>query len=161
MDTIAFKKFIIELDYSDKEYAGAIILINGRPLIDLVRDYELPYARECGQESIAGGYMPIYADYLLDLLTGKTKSEEYDGEIPVLICECGCEGCWDLLATVVEEESSFVPLDHLSAIVLRVLSYSMAYIVLFPVKQISGSLSPSISPMKATDGPLHNASLAI
>ncbi len=108
MDTIAFEKSIIELDYSDKEDTCATILINGRPLIDMVRDYELPYARECGQESIAGGYMPIYADYLLGLLTDQKKSEEYDGEIPVLICECGCEGCWDFLMTVIEEESAIV-----------------------------------------------------
>ncbi len=103
MDTITFEKHIIGLDYSEQEYACAMILINGRPLIDIVREYELPYARKYGQENIAGGYMPICADYLLDLLTDKKKSEEYDRETPVLICQCGCEGCWDLLMTVVQE----------------------------------------------------------
>jgi hypothetical protein len=106
VDSILFEKEIFNVD--DKELALAKIIVNGRPFIETVRDYELPYAMNHGQEDIAGGYIYVYANYLYALLTGKDKSDEYDDEIPILICQCGCEGCWDLLVSIKEEGSEIV-----------------------------------------------------
>lgn len=77
MDTITFEKEIMKVD-DNKEVAIAKIIINGKPFIETVRDYELPYARKYNQENIAGGYMYVYANYLYELLSGKQKSDEHE-----------------------------------------------------------------------------------
>ena len=108
MDRLSFKKEIVRFGYSEKAVC-AKIFINDIPLLDIVKEYELPYAKQYGQENIAGGYMSIYARYLFELLTGKAKSDEYGNEIPVLICDdCGTEGCWDLLMTVMDERADVI-----------------------------------------------------
>jgi hypothetical protein len=91
-----------------KTFVCARILINDIPLRDMVREYELPFARKCNQESIAGSYVSALAIDLYDLLTGKEKLSKSNGAIPVLTCVCGCVGCWDLLVEVEENDSQVI-----------------------------------------------------
>jgi hypothetical protein len=93
------------------------ILIDGVPLLDLVREAELPYAREEQLERakefapepaplLAGGYA-----YFGRSWTGwpsrhylgepaETAYNQEDDEIMLLGCTCGVSECWALLATI-------------------------------------------------------------
>ena len=105
-DTIKFEREIVKWGNEEKEMICAKIIINDTPLIETVRAYELPFAKKYNHENIAGGYIYNYAEYLHKLLTGEQTSQEYENEIPILICQCGCEGCWDFLVTIKESETS-------------------------------------------------------
>lgn len=108
IDKIEFEKEIVKWGAEEMELICAKIIINSTPLIETVRAYELPYANKYNQENIAGGYIYYYVDSLYKLLSGNTKPQEYENEIPILICQCGCEGCWDFLVTVEESESNIL-----------------------------------------------------
>lgn len=107
-DTIKFEREVIKWGNEELELVCARIIINDTPLIETVRTHELPYAKKYNHENIAGGYICNYAEYLHKLLSGGQKSQEYEDEIPILICQCGCEGCWDFLVTVEENETSVI-----------------------------------------------------
>jgi hypothetical protein len=105
MDTLSFERSTIKFEHGNGQmHVCASVIINGISLIEIVRTYELPYAAKYEQENIAGGYIPNASENLYSLLVEKRKSPEYQHEIPILICECGCEGCWDLLVTIDEDE---------------------------------------------------------
>lgn len=107
-DTIKFEREVVKWGDEEQELICAKIIINGTTLIETLRAYELPYAKKYNHESIAGGYIYNYAEYLHKLLSNKQNSQEYENEIPILICQCGFEGCWDLLVTVEENETSII-----------------------------------------------------
>ena len=79
-------------------------LINGRDLIAMLREVELPFATADGQPSVAGSYgglTPLEWDWIGDMIEGKpSPSELADGSIAVLACECGVTQCWPLLARI-------------------------------------------------------------
>ncbi len=79
------------------------ILINGRDIVELLKHYELPFAKKEGSESIAGAYDGLSPEALFSHLT---KPDEYDidedGKVSILECECGCEGCWPMKVKVVD-----------------------------------------------------------
>ncbi|HZK57837.1 MAG TPA: hypothetical protein VFD17_05970 [Clostridia bacterium] len=64
MDTIKFEQEIIKYDNESQKLLCAKVIINGILLMETVRAYELPYAKKYDQESIAGGYMYNFAEYL-------------------------------------------------------------------------------------------------
>ena len=65
------------------------ILIDGRDLIDILREIEGPQASADGQPDIAGTYDGLFPEQWRDL------PEQYgDGRVAVLGCVCGEVGCW-------------------------------------------------------------------
>lgn len=70
-----------------------LININGKPLIDLVRTIELPFAEQEGNPDMAGGYAwisPLECELL----------DPQETEVRLLGCTCGEIDCWPLMATV-------------------------------------------------------------
>lgn len=60
------------------------VLIDGRDLIDIVRESEARWARQDGQQQFAGSYSGLWPEFW-DALP-----EQYgDGSAAVLGCECG------------------------------------------------------------------------
>jgi len=99
---------IIAIDISEPNENGArmaIVRIDGRELLDIIRDAEQPLAAKADEPDLAGKYdyhnikdvlypsRHLLGDPIRPLL-------EYDGKISILECECGCEGCWPLIADV-------------------------------------------------------------
>jgi hypothetical protein len=89
----------------------ALIRVDGRPLLDLIREIEAPIAAEAGQPDLAGTYGYLNAvDVMAPSrhLLGRAARPllEYGEKVSVLECECGCEGCWPLLVriTVIGDE---------------------------------------------------------
>jgi hypothetical protein len=81
------------------------ILVDGRLLLDLVREAESESAANEGHPDLAGAYggLPWTANttgLLLGEASGISQTFEADqaARITLLICECGESGCWPLQA---------------------------------------------------------------
>jgi hypothetical protein len=93
---------------------GVDIFINGRNLIDMVREVELPFAQAEGHPFIAGGYMGLPIDVALwpsRQLLGEPL-ELYQGandKTVLMVCgSCGFSDCWPLQAKVAVLEDEIV-----------------------------------------------------
>ncbi len=82
------------------DYEAVEILVNGRSLIDILREVELPFATREGHPEIAGSYEGVPAEiafypsrHLLD--EPKPFLQGGEGRTIILECaECGEPGCW-------------------------------------------------------------------
>lgn len=91
----------------------ALILIDGRPLLDLIREIEAPIAAANGQPDLAGKYDYLNsADVLFPSrhLLGEPVRPllDYGEKVSVLECDCGCEGCWPLLMRITVADDSVI-----------------------------------------------------
>ena len=86
--------------HNNKEYQESEIFINGKNLIDILGEYELPYAIREGHENMAGQYIGKTPNELYLSLSGpKNKNSIY-------VCGCGEEGCWPMNISIVENENT-------------------------------------------------------
>lgn len=89
-----------------------IIYINEQNLIDLLKIYELPFAKKEGFENIAGGYDGISAETLLIHLTNPNEFDiDENGKVSILECECGCDGCWPMKTKIIELKDKIIWTD--------------------------------------------------
>ena len=107
MDLLTFEKSFEKYKDKEGEYLTVRILINGKPLLDIARDYEQPYAKRNNRDDLAGSYSvdPIY---LYRYLTDPRLRSAGSYKFPALVCECGCEGCYDLEATFIEKDNEII-----------------------------------------------------
>ena len=96
----------IEVDKTDRECPLAVIKIDGRELIEIVKEVELQITSKTSETSLAGeyAYLPLHlVKAPSNLLIGGDISpylEEENGKRSILECTCGCEGCWPLRARI-------------------------------------------------------------
>lgn len=105
MDTIAF------IDANDK--SGTRILINGRELIDIVREIEQPFAEREGHPNLPGAYGyfgPMFVFSPARHFLGEPANDWTDGagRIYVLSCNCGIPECWPLSARIEITEDKII-----------------------------------------------------
>ncbi|MFN0195895.1 MAG: hypothetical protein ACKVT0_04075 [Planctomycetaceae bacterium] len=91
----------------------AILRIDGRELLDIVRDVEAPITAKAGEADLAGKYHYLSVRDVLHpsrQLLGEPIRPllEYDGKVSILECECGCEGCWPLIMHVDVTETQVI-----------------------------------------------------
>ena len=103
MDTIHFE--IAEADEADE----LVIFINGRNLVEVLKEVEMVHARREGSLSIAGGYMGLAPEGVLlpsEHFLGKPTEEQYRyaDKVSVLECVCGWPGCWPFLVKIAMDE---------------------------------------------------------
>ena len=89
------------------------IFVNGRNLIDILREFELPMAAGEGHADIAGGYMGLPPEHALPPsrhFLGEPEWEVYrnDEKVSLLECTCGVPGCWPFLVKITVEEERVV-----------------------------------------------------
>jgi hypothetical protein len=101
MDTICLRVQMLETG----AHSIATIWINGRDLIDWVREVEAPFASRDGHPDQAGQYVGLPAAEIFlpsrHLLGEPCRRHGWgSGKIPVLGCECGESGCWPLLVCI-------------------------------------------------------------
>ena len=81
-----------------------VILVNGRELIDLIHEVELPFARAEGSPGIAGGYAWLPARLVLPparhFLGEPVPLYGGSAKAALLECSCGVPGCWPLYARI-------------------------------------------------------------
>lgn len=90
---------------------AAVISIDGRSLLDVVRDLEIPIATANGEAELAGTYSYLNSHSVMPPsrhLFGEAASSllSYAGKVSVLECQCGCEGCWPLLIRITIAEDT-------------------------------------------------------
>jgi hypothetical protein len=110
MEKFNIRQNILSIDIDRSEGSEfAIIKIDGRELIEIVKEVELPMAKAAGEASLAGeySYLPLHlvktpSNLLLggDLPLYRAMG---DGKRSILECTCGCEGCWPLRAKITAE----------------------------------------------------------
>jgi hypothetical protein len=95
------------------KYAGVHITINGRDLIEIVRNIELPFATREGSPNIAGAYSGLPAATVFfpsRHFVGEPEPlyTDGDGRVYALLCECGEPGCWPLSVRIELREHEVV-----------------------------------------------------
>lgn len=77
------------------------VLIDGRDLVEIVREAEALWAEQDGQPQLAGAYSGLCPELW------NTLPEQYgDGRAAVLGCECGEPGCWPLRVRITISETT-------------------------------------------------------
>lgn len=126
MNTIEFRVFRRSVSATPGTRSPAGIVVDGVPLVDLVRELELPYAEaeeadRAGDfpdyppgkfaQELAGDYAPLSTKFNWPSRHFLGEPVELphggdDGETMLLGCTCGINDCWALLATIVLTEES-------------------------------------------------------
>jgi len=107
MDKLEFK--IQNKENNNYQFNSVTILINGQDLIDLLKAYELPFAKKEGSENIAGGYDGLTPKILIKHLINPDEFDtDENGKVSILECECGCDGCWPMKIKVIELEDKTI-----------------------------------------------------
>ncbi len=95
---------VVKFGYTSKVVE---IYINGREIVQMLKEIEKPYAIEEGHPEIAGGYghnSPkfLYED-LLEALIEESYCSKYGVEL--LCCStCGESGCWSILVFINQDD---------------------------------------------------------
>lgn len=99
MDVLTFK--IENAKYDNREVPTVSILINDRNIIDILKEYELPFATKEGHSDLAGHYMGLAPESLYNELTDKHRESNH---YFILECaSCGLPGCWPLVISISKE----------------------------------------------------------
>lgn len=104
-------KIVESSNESFDSYKEVKMLIDGIDLIEILKKFELPFATRENHADIAGAYSGIPTEYITsDQLLGKCNLFYGDNsnKVPVLECECGCEGCWPFAVKITETDSSII-----------------------------------------------------
>lgn len=99
MDTIEFKldKFDFTLGVQNDVVS---MLINQKHLLEIIKEYELPFASREGYENLAGGYSYLDKCDFKNLFLNANLDES----VVLLGCPCGTYKCWYLEAKLKFEE---------------------------------------------------------
>ena len=85
-------------------YRPVEVVIDGVRLIDRVKRVEAPFAEQEGSPGLAGQYASLSAGTTFlpsrHFLGEPRPVFGRGGKAVVLVCTCGCEGCWDLVCRI-------------------------------------------------------------
>ncbi|MEP7037866.1 MAG: hypothetical protein ABI891_05950 [Acidobacteriota bacterium] len=93
----------IRFDIQHGEFGDLIVpTIDGRSLVNILKEIELPFCKKEGTLKIAGKYggLPISLVRLPSKHYYGEESQRTDGKSKILICDCLCAGCWDFVAKI-------------------------------------------------------------
>lgn len=107
MNKLTFK--ISNKNEDGNDYQMTQIFIDGEDLIELLRNYELPFAKKEGSPSIAGGYGGLSPGILSKNLTNHPKNHNSeDNKSDILDCTCRTWGCWSFMTSIKEKRDSIL-----------------------------------------------------
>ena len=100
-------------DYTKPGYRyNAHIYIDGRSLIEMVREVELPYALAEGSTDIAGSYAWLDIDTLNSNILNLPRNYNVEEEKATLLgCPCGEDLCWPFSVRIKNEGDKIVWTD--------------------------------------------------
>ncbi|MDP9350334.1 MAG: hypothetical protein M3P51_02160 [Chloroflexota bacterium] len=95
---------LLQVDNSRPPASEAVITVNGRNLIDIVREVELRFAEADWQPELAGAYGGIGSHEVAmpsRYFLGLDVDPSYGGKVPLLACsDCGMSDCWSVLVRI-------------------------------------------------------------
>lgn len=94
------------MDETSSSFVAAQIHIDQTSLIDLLKQFEQPFANHEGSPDLAGSYGWLSKEYAFHSLMGCESRS--NGKIILLGCTCGIDECWPMLARVKTTETSVV-----------------------------------------------------
>ena len=99
----------IRFNIQHGEFGNLVVpLIDGKSLITILKETELPFAKKEGNPKIAGAYNGIPKGVVKlpsqHLLGEPEQLYSYDGKSSVLECECGEPGCWSFITKIAVDE---------------------------------------------------------
>lgn len=109
MDTIRFS-----VEKADRGEAGSTVAIwiNGRNFLEIVRDFEMPFAIKEGHPNMAGQYAQLPPADIPDLWSHFHDDTlpyfSEDNKIYLFVCGCGTPGCWPLQAYIDVDENTVI-----------------------------------------------------
>ena len=94
-------------DIDDEVLTVVDIIIDGRNLLDIVKEFEQRFAKKYGEKNVnVGGYAGLPNRELFEaLVEGKWTHE---GSTTILGCDCGITGCWTLTARISSNDKTVV-----------------------------------------------------
>ena len=102
-------------DPTDGIVGAVSISINGRDLVQIVREMKLPFAARDGKPDLAGGYVglsPSEVFFPSRRFLGESKTyydnDSPDDKLAVLGCGCGEVACWPLLVRITLREDTVI-----------------------------------------------------
>ena len=99
MNTLTFQ--IKAQSNNGRIYVIVEIFIDGVNLIDLLKEYELPYAEREGSPQIAGAYVGLAPQVLYRQLTRNVSEGWPESKRNIYACSsCHEEGCWPMFITI-------------------------------------------------------------
>ena len=100
----SFELSVPEIDGRPWAYRPAEVVIDGVRLIDRLKRVEVPFAEQEGSPELAGQYRSLSAGTTFlpsrHFLGEPRPVLGRGGKTAVLVCTCGCEGCWDLVCRI-------------------------------------------------------------
>ncbi|MEO8285012.1 MAG: hypothetical protein ABI670_01080 [Chloroflexota bacterium] len=113
MDTIRFEVRTLAEPGFQGETQEVAIYINGRNLVDIVREYEMPFTKRDGNTLIAGGYAGLPPAGVLPPsghFLGEPSWAVYRDidRVSVLECTCGVPGCWPFMVRITVDEERVI-----------------------------------------------------
>jgi hypothetical protein len=110
VDTLRFEIGERE-DPADGIVDAVNVFVNGRNLVDILREVELPFVAREGNLQLAGSYVGLRPEEVFlpshRLLGEPTTCYDYDsleGKTAVLGCVCGEPGCWPFRVKITSRE---------------------------------------------------------
>lgn len=101
-------ELIIETKQEDQHGVPVTsIYIDGRNIIEMLAEYERPFAEQEGAPEIAGAYEGLSPAILLD----NFMASSHEDKLTIVDCPCNVPGCWPLMVTVQEVEGDIIWTD--------------------------------------------------
>ncbi len=113
MDSLRLEVRKLQEPGLEGETEEVVIFVDGRDLVDILREYEMPFAQREGSTLIAGGYAGLPPNDVLPPsrhILGDPRWEVYKDvdRVSVLECECGVPGCWPFMVRITVEEHTVI-----------------------------------------------------
>ncbi|NTX99360.1 hypothetical protein [Deinococcus sp. JMULE3] len=105
---MTFDTLDLRWEFWDGEEDTVLILVNGTPLVELVRRWEDVAAQATGERSLAGSYAGLPRQFAAEIQTawlgeperGNLLSNFVGERVALLECGCGELLCWPLVARI-------------------------------------------------------------
>ena len=92
-------------------YACARILVDGTPLVEMVRSYETKMLAGNKEANLAGSYWYLHPNALIAYLEGDGLGDAH--RIALIGCTCLDEDCWPLVCSIEKQEKYIIWYDFL------------------------------------------------
>src|SRR5438128_9913066 len=87
-----------------------LLFINGRNIVSLVKEVELPFVQVENEPELAGSYLGLNTKDLVDYGNPFLGIQwpDFGEKAPILRCICGSIGCWPLLVKITVTDDQVV-----------------------------------------------------